>query len=64
MRFLILTAALALGSACSRDSAAPSSQQNREMDEAAELLNDAPNRLANIDDSELTAPAEANETRP
>lgn len=52
MRFLILAAALALGG-CSREGSGPSAEQNREMDEAAELLDDAPNRLANIDDSEL-----------
>lgn len=44
---------LALIAACSSESQAPSAEQDRDMDQVAEMLNEAPNGLQHIDDSEL-----------
>lgn len=51
IRTPLLYAALALVSACGSGPEAPSTEQNRQMDEAAEMLNQAPDSLSNIDDS-------------
>lgn len=57
-RILILCAALALASACGRETDAPSAEQNRELNGAAEMLNKAPDSLSNVEDSALTAEQE------
>jgi len=41
--------------ACSRDAAVPTSEENMQMEEAANLLDQAPNALDAIDDGELNA---------
>jgi ABC-type glycerol-3-phosphate transport system substrate-binding protein len=47
-----LSAAL-LAAACSNEAGSPSAEQNREMENAAEMLDEAPRRLSEIDDREL-----------
>ena len=54
----LLAIALALAS-CS-DRSAPSAEENRQLDNAAEMLDAAPNELANIDENSL-GDAEPNE---
>ena len=61
LRMLLAAACLALAGACGRDEGAPSEEQNRELDRAAEMLDDAPNGLSGIDDSELIAEQEPRE---
>ena len=51
---LFLLLALML-SGCHRDPAAPTAEENRKLDEAANLLNEAPANLEAIDDSGLGA---------
>ena len=51
---LFLLLALML-SGCHRDPAAPTAEENRQLDEAANLLNEAPANLEAIDDSGLGA---------
>ena len=41
------------------DKSTPSAEENRQLDNAAELLNSAPDELANIDENAL-GPAEGN----
>ena len=53
LRTLLACAALALSAACGGDSEAPSAEQDREMDSAAEMLDEAPNSLAEVDDGGL-----------
>lgn len=48
--FLLLPLAL---SACQRDPAAPTAAEDRQLDEAANLLNEAPANLEAIDDGGL-----------
>ena len=57
-RILLACAAAAL-SACGGDSEAPSAEQDREMDSAAEMLDDAPNSLSRVDDGGLEQELEA-----
>ena len=47
--------------ACSREAAVPTSEENAQMDDAANLLNQAPDELEAIDDGELNA-ADANQS--
>lgn len=54
-RIFTLCVVLALAAACGRDTAAPSAEQNRELNGAAEMLNKAPDSLSNVDDSALIA---------
>jgi hypothetical protein len=56
----IILATVLLGG-CSRESAAPTSEENRQLDDVANLLNEAPANLEAIDDSGLAA---ANESAP
>lgn len=48
-----LVAALLLCAGCGNEAGAPSAEQNRDMDQAAEMLNKAPDSLSNIDDAGL-----------
>jgi hypothetical protein len=50
--------ALLLG-ACGREAGAPSPEQNRGMNEAENLLNQAPETLETVDESGLNTPAAA-----
>ena len=43
-------------SGCQRDPAAPTAEENRQLDEAANLLDQAPANLEAIDDGGLGAP--------
>ena len=62
-RALFILSATALLAACNRASDAPTTEENRRLDEAANLLNEAPANLDAIDDTALAnAPAE-DETR-
>lgn len=47
----LLAALLAV--ACADEAGTPSAEQNREMENAAEMLDQAPGRLSEIDDREL-----------
>jgi hypothetical protein len=54
-RIVLGCAAFALA-ACGADETAPSAEQNRALDEAAEMLNQAPNDLSRVDDNALEPP--------
>ena len=54
MKSLLLLVPLLI-SGCQRDPAAPTAEENRQLDEAANLLNEAPANLETIDDSGLGA---------
>jgi hypothetical protein len=53
--------ALVALAACSRDPAVPTSAENAQMDDAANLLDEASNALEEIDEGELIA-ADANQS--
>jgi hypothetical protein len=53
--------ALVALAACSRDPAVPTSEENAQMDDAANLLDEASNALGGIDEGELIA-ADANQS--
>ena len=55
MRRLTTTLALVALAACSRDASVPTSEENAQMDDAANLLDEAPDALDAIDDGELNA---------
>lgn len=44
-------AALLCLTACNRDQAVPTAEENRQLDDAANLLDQAPASLGNVDDS-------------
>jgi hypothetical protein len=54
-----LALALLLLTACRSDPAAPTAEENRQLDEAANMLNQAPANLEAIDDSGLDAANES-----
>ena len=59
LRTTLACAAFALSAACGSESETPSAEQNREMDSAAEMLDDAPNSLSAVDDGGLEQEMEA-----
>jgi hypothetical protein len=60
--FLLLPALVVTG--CQRDAGAPTAAENRQLDEAANMLNAAPANLEAIDDSGLGAANELEEPAP
>jgi len=44
---------LALATACNRDPAVPTAEENRQLDDAANMLDRAPANLESVDDSAL-----------
>jgi hypothetical protein len=46
-----LAAALLFLTGCNRDQAVPTAEENRQLDDAANLLDQAPASLENVDDS-------------
>ena len=62
-KFLVPLALLVLTS-CGADPAAPTAEENRQLDEAANMLNAAPANLEAIDDSGLGAANESEEAAP
>ena len=44
---------LALALSCCSDTTAPSAEENRQLDNAAEMLDEAPGLLANVDENGL-----------
>jgi hypothetical protein len=50
MKFLLIVLALPLLTACERDPAAPTAEENRQLDEAGQMLNEAPANLDAVDD--------------
>ena len=63
MRKSLFLLALVL-TACQRDAGAPTAAENRQLDEAANMLNAAPANLEAIDDSGLGATNELEESAP
>jgi hypothetical protein len=59
MKFAAIFIALLLLASCDRSSTVPTAEENRQLDDAANLLNEAPANLESIDDSALLG---ANET--
>ena len=55
MKNLILPMAVLVLTSCGSDPAAPTAEENRHLDEAANMLNQAPANLEAIDDSGLGA---------
>jgi hypothetical protein len=51
-------------SGCQRDPAAPTAEEDRQLDEAANLLNQAPANLEAIDDGALAGTNEIREAAP
>jgi predicted small lipoprotein YifL len=62
MRRLMTILALLTLASCGREAAVPTSEENAQMEEAANLLDQAPDELDAIDDGELNA-ADANRLR-
>ena len=62
MRRLTTILALVTLAACGREAAVPTSEENAQMEDAANLLDQAPEDLDAIDDGGLNA-ADANEAR-
>jgi hypothetical protein len=60
MRSILLMALLVPATACSRDAPVPTTEENEQMDAAANLLDQADDDLESIDDGGLNA-AQANE---
>ena len=60
--FLLLPALVVTG--CQRDGGAPTAAENRQLDEAANMLNAAPANLEAIDDSGLGAANEHEDPAP
>jgi hypothetical protein len=61
--FVLLLAPLML-TGCQRDPAAPTAEENRQLDEAANLLNEAPANLEAIDDGGLGATNDPDQPAP
>ena len=57
MKFAYLFLALPLLAACERKSDTPTAEESRQLDDAANLLNQAPANLEGVDDSALNAPS-------
>ena len=57
-RTAIACAALALTAACGSDSEMPTAEQDRGMNDAAAMLDKAPDSLSNVDESGLSAERE------
>jgi len=55
MKKLLVPLALLFLTSCGNDPAAPTAEENRQLDEAANMLNQAPAHLEAIDDSGLGA---------
>ena len=51
-RFLVALGLILLGG-CNRESAAPTAEENRQLDDAANMLNEAPANLDAVDDMGL-----------
>ena len=63
MKIAIPIVCLALLAGCSDDPTVPTIEENRQLDDASEMLNDAPANLEAVDDGGLGSPNElANET--
>ena len=60
IRSILLTALLFSATACSRDAPVPTTEENEQMDAAANLLDQADDDLESIDDDGLNT-AQANE---
>jgi uncharacterized lipoprotein YajG len=60
MRLSCLLVALGLLAACDRNPETPTAEENRQLDEAADLLNQAPANLEGVDDRALNDAAAAN----
>ena len=52
-RLMLVLAPLALLMACNREPSVPSAEENRQLDDAANLLDQAPANLESVDDSGL-----------
>lgn len=50
---VLIACTIVLLTGCERDSGAPSSQQNRDLQEAERMLEEAPNSLDEIDENAL-----------
>jgi hypothetical protein len=53
MKFALLFLALPLLAACERNPDTPTAEESRQLDDAADLLNQAPDNLDSVDDSAL-----------
>ena len=59
MKITILFICMTLLTGCSDDPAVPTSEENRQLDDASEMLNEAPANLETVDDGGL-GPANGN----
>ena len=64
MKKSIVPLALLFLTSCGSDPAAPTAEENRQLDEAANMLNQAPANLEAIDDSGLDAENGSEEAAP
>ena len=60
MKIAIPLICLALLAGCSEDPAVPTSEENRQLDDASEMLNEAPANLDAVDDGGLGSAEPAN----
>jgi hypothetical protein len=58
MKFVYLLLLFLLLAACERSSDTPTTEESRQLDDAANQLDQAPQNLEAVDDSALNAPAE------
>lgn len=63
MRFRLLFLVSAVLTACDRNPDAPTAEENRQLDEAERMLNEAPSNLEAVDDYGLGGTNGADETR-
>ena len=60
MKTATLFLALSLLTACSEDPAVPTGEENRQLDDASQMLNEAPANLEAVDDGGLGSGEPAN----
>jgi len=60
MKIAIPLICLALLAGCNEDPAVPTSEENRQLDDASEMLNEAPANLEAVDDGGLGSAEPAN----
>lgn len=61
MKFAFPFLALVALAACTRHSDTPTAEESRQLDNASELLNQAPQNLEGVDDSGLNSDSAANQ---
>ena len=64
MKIATLLVCLTLLTGCSGDPAVPTSEENRQLDDASQMLNEAPANLEAVDDGDLGSASEGTNEAP